>query len=111
MELNNGDGSCVVLANGSVLEGIRVLFEGDPPYPIQSELDDDDRAMLVLCAEDGGVISVVNESLDVTEPTERISVSDAANTAVDNKHVQIFFQRIPALGGSRRWRINDWANV
>ena len=110
LEIVAGEASRVVLANGSVLKGIRMLYPGDPPYPISEELDDDDAAMLVLSAEDGGVIFVIHNSLDVSEPTERINVSDGDNTVVDNKHVQIFSQYIPAEAG-RRWRVNDWAGV
>lgn len=108
--LSADEAARVVLANGSVLKGIRITFSGDPAPTMDVEWDDDDACMLILCAEDGGMVTVVHNSVDVTDPLERINVSDGADTVIDNKHVQVFHQYVPSAG-ARRWRVNDWAGV
>lgn len=97
----------VVLANGSVLKGIRVTFEGDPQPIMANEWDDDDACMLVLCAEDGGVITCVHNALSVVQPVERLHTSDGTDVMIDNRHVQIFSRYLPSVSG-RRWRVNKW---
>ncbi len=104
----SAQGAMVRIKDGEVLKGIRVVPNGGGD--MVDEWDDDDAAMLILMAEDGGTVTVIDEDVGVTEPMERISVSDGADTAINNMHVQVFNQYTPSASG-RRWRVNDWMNV
>jgi len=105
---DTSQGAMVRIKDGEVLKGIRVVPNGGGD--MVDEWDADDAAMLILMAEDGGTVTVINEDAGVTESTERISVSDGADTALNNMHVQVFNQYIPSVS-ERRWRVNDWMNV
>lgn len=109
LKLKLSDASAVILAAGSVLKGI-CLLEDDGVTPFLFTAAEAAWApMLMLMAEDGGLITVVHESLDVADPLIRISVEDGANTAIDAKTVQVFWRMINA--SDRRWRVHDWAGI
>lgn len=107
LEIGIGSGSAVILANGSVLKGIR-LMEKDLTTAYEME-DGGSSPMLMLMAEDGGTISVIDNSLDVLDESHRISVDDGSNTEIDAKTVQVFWRMVNAT--DRRWRIHDWAGI
>ena len=92
-----------VIADASVVKGIRLINK--PP------LSDDggnvaESCMFMLQAADGGLVTIVHESLDVTEPSERINVNDGASTLIDDKRVQVFYE-----SWRQRTRVHDWAGV
>lgn len=95
----------VILANGSVIKGIRQIDAvGDAIQ--QSLVPDHERQMLMLRAADGGAIVVLHESLDVVEPTERTTTSTGAPSAIGADSYQLFTS---VNGGVRRWRCPLWA--
>ncbi len=104
-------GACIV-EEGSTIKGLRLMDENGDPLDL--EVDDDSNraqfAMIMIESSGPLPLTVMHESLDVTEPSERIWVDDGSPTAIDTKRVQMFYQ--PWLnGGEGRGYVLDWAGV
>ena len=95
----------VILAHGSVVKGIRQLD------PLGNAIDQSltpahERSMLMLRAPDGGFITVLHESLDVVEPTERTTTWAGIPSSIGADSYQVF---AAINGGIRRWRCPLWS--
>lgn len=107
LEVCSCHGSSVIVKNGSIVKGIKLLERDHvTPYVIT---DDDLMVMIMLSAEDGGLVTFLHEDAGILEPTYRVNVEDGAFTVVDAKTVQIFWRVIS--NGTRRWRVHDWAGI
>lgn len=111
LEICTWEHNACIVAGATVIKGVRLVDrDGDVP-----DYEVDDAANLAqipmfMIVSDGAALTVVHESLDVTEPRERISVNDGAATAIDSKMVQLFFW--PWLGGGvGRVVAFDWPGV
>jgi hypothetical protein len=103
LDIGNAGAFCV--ANGSVVKGVR--FVGMPP--LRNDANIAESLMFMLQAEDSGSFTLVHEDVAVTA-SERIDVDDGANTAIDAKRVQVFYEPWRG-GGTGRTRVHDWAGV
>lgn len=107
LEIGAGQAALICLAGGQTLRGIRITHPGGAA--MSDEWHDDDAVMIMLRAEDGGVVAVNNNDATVATLDERISVDDGADTVLDAKIIQAFSIVLPGVG--RRWRVHDWAGV
>lgn len=111
LTVDTSHGACIV-EQGTVIKGLRLQdANGDP---IDLEVDDANNraqfAMIMIESSGAAPLTIMHESLDVTEPSERIWVNDDSPTVVDTKRVQMFYQ--PWLnGGEGRGWVLDWAGV
>lgn len=106
LEVSIEESGAVIVKNGEVIRGVRFVDSEGEPADLVVEGNCSQFIMLMVMAEEGGGVTVTHEDLGVSEPSERISVSDGAATAIDVKMVQIF--GMPWLD---RVRVNDWAGV
>jgi hypothetical protein len=100
--------SCFTLANGSVLKGVRWLTADDTP--LADELGGPwQMPLIVVEAEPGGYAVCMPESLDVTEPQERLYVVGGLPVHLSENSFQIFMHRYD-LGAGPVWRtkISNW---
>lgn len=104
LEVEHGTGSFFVIANGETLKGVRFVFQNGATMPQQWNAED--VVMVMVVAEDGGLINVVHEDAGVTS-YERCSVTNGADTVINDMPVQIFYRYVPSLT-EQRWRISAW---
>ena len=101
----------MIVEAGSVIKGIRLVDEdGVPPVFEVDDVNNCSQFLMFMLVSSGAAITIVEESLDVVEASERISVNDGASTAVDTKMVQVMYWPWLA-GGVGRTRAFDWAGV
>lgn len=91
-------GSHLFLENGLTLKGIRILSSSSA-----LELEDEQEVLVMISS--AGTASIVHDSGDVTEPTQRFRTSDGFNGGVNNRRIQCFWS---TAGGFRRWEFPNW---
>jgi len=104
-----GQASAFILATGSVLKGVRWLTVGNTS--LAAELDGPWQMPLVMVeAEPGGYAVCMPESLDVTEPQERLYTVGDLPVYLSENTFQIFMHRYD-LGSGPEWRtkISNWS--
>lgn len=100
LTVNFGEGSIIRVTGGSTVRGIRLVQNAS-----RITVASDQRFMLMLESSSGVPVTIIHE--DVTlDAEDRISVNDGADTAIDQKTVQVFYD-----GATNRWLIFDWAGV
>lgn len=106
IELALGDTpSAICLKNGSVLKGIKITNEDGTPYEFDPT-DESLMTMLMFRVEDGGVATIIHDSIDILELNNRISVNDGLNMFLGNNWIQVFWETLAP--GMRRWRFPNW---
>lgn len=100
--LHEDEGSAITLASGT-LRGIRFLDADENPVVLDNG---DARAKKVRAATGSTVTVVFNDTINVTEPTERIVTSSQQNVVVTNTHTDFYFAYVAAIGAFR-WFAQD----
>lgn len=99
--------SAVCFKNGSVLKGIKITNDDGSDYQFDETIEANIMTMVMIRAEDGGVITIINDSLDVLTLENRISVNTGLDMFHNNNWIQVFWETLAP--GVRRWRFPDWS--